>query len=76
VAPSNSLQLARQWTALHGITTDPTTQQIRPGVTRTFWGKPGAPPAVELWALADTGHVYPTEPIAAATEIARSWGLI
>jgi poly(3-hydroxybutyrate) depolymerase len=77
VAPSNGAQLALQWVALHGLDHPIRPRHVHAGLTGTCWGKPDAP-AVELWQLKGTGHLYPTvagQGISAAAEIARFWGV-
>lgn len=59
VNPTNSVLLARQWTAVHGIEYADVTETHRsPGIRRKVWGEPREP-VVELWCLEDFGHAYP-----------------
>ena len=76
VAPGNAELLAEQWTGLLGIEGAPTQTMVHPGVTCDSWGAPKA--AVQLWTIADAGHVYPVreaQGVSAAAEIAQFWGI-
>lgn len=79
VAPDNSLKLAAQWRALHGLRDKPT----RETALHAVWGD-----AVELWTLPALGHAWaigsgegrPAQfavpgPVSAVREIARFWGI-
>lgn len=91
VNPANAEVLAAQWTGLHGLDPDPTTDAgIAPGVRRRAWGRPGRP-AVELWTIAGMGHGFPVDAgvvgggrpgpwvldagLAGARHIAAFWGI-
>ena len=76
VAPLNATLLAEQWTGLLGIELAPTQTVVHPGVTCDSWGQPKA--SVQLWTIADAGHVYPVgedQGVSAAAEIAKFWGI-
>jgi len=77
VAPENARLLAEQWTGLHAIALPPTQTEVHPGITCDSWGGPKA--TVQLWTIADAGHVYPvreSQGVSAAAEIARFWGIL
>lgn len=76
VAPINAAQLAVQWTSLCGMDAGSVSQTVKPGVVHKAWAHPGEASWVELWTLARVGHVYPTEPVQAAIEIARFWKIV
>ena len=76
VAPVNAELLAEQWTGLLGIDQPRTQKRVKPGITCDSWGTPKA--AVQLWTIADAGHVYPVradQGVSAAAEIARFWDI-
>lgn len=62
VDPANGVQLAQQWSAVHGFqeASSQTTEGLAPSQRHQTWG---APPqaAVELWQVADLGHGYPID---------------
>jgi poly(hydroxyalkanoate) depolymerase family esterase len=91
VDPANAINLARQWTALHGLTGPPGSDaRPRPGVRHQAWGDP-ARPAVELWTLDGLGHGFPVDAarpgcgraapwmldcgLCAAGQVAQFWGI-
>ena len=91
VDPANAELLAAQWSGLHGLDTDPTTDILSaPGLRRRCWGRT-AVPAVELCTIASMAHGFPVDAgtagggrpgpwvidagIAGALEIAAFWGI-
>ncbi len=79
VAPDNSVKLAAQWRALHGLRDQPARETAR----HVMWND-----AVELWTLPGLGHAWaigsgegrPSQfavpgPVSAVHEIARFWGI-
>ena len=88
VDPANAEVLAAQWSELHGFGADPAGDERIDGARRRIWGRPGKPPAVELWTLPETGHGFPVHraggdpgpwvleaDIGAAERIAAFWNL-
>lgn len=87
VAPGNGILLAKQWRALHSLTTAPGVEQVHDEVRHQTWSD-GKQPLVELWSLPHLLHAYPIgptvvaprrfiepSPIDATVEIARFFGL-
>ena len=76
---------------VHGHGPVPIADHAAPGIRRRVWGRPGRPPAVDLWTLAHVGHGFPVDPrtpgrgragawvvdagLSAAQHIAVFWGL-
>ena len=87
VNPGHADQLARQWTALHGLEFPGVHVTGAPGIQRETWGDLKRP-AVERWTLADVRHEYPIHGSGRASEwvaqaqlsathrMARFWNLI
>jgi len=77
VAPSNGLDLARQFASLHGVIQSISRPRFARGVQHTVWNA-NDHPVVELWQLDGVGHLYPTPDqcgISAAEHILTFWGL-
>jgi poly(hydroxyalkanoate) depolymerase family esterase len=87
VAPANGVLLAKQWCALHGLTTAVAAEQVCDGIKHTVW-RDGKTPQVELWSLPHLPHAYPVgtrlvapghfvdqAPVDATAEIARFFRL-
>lgn len=75
VDPANGENLARQWTALHGMAGEAGLRDApAPGVTRERWGA-GARPVVETWWLEDFDHGFPIDARAAPLRSPSQWVL-
>ncbi len=61
VHPANAEVLAAQWSALHGLAAEPSSDETTSGVRRRFWGRVGQMPAVELCTLSNIGHGFPID---------------
>jgi len=61
VDPQNAEVLAAQWSELQGYGPVATAIQMTPAYRRQSWGRPGKPPAVELWTIPAMGHAVPVD---------------
>jgi poly(hydroxyalkanoate) depolymerase family esterase len=61
VDPHNAEVLAAQWSEVHGYGPVASGVQTTPAYRRQCWGRPGKPPAVELWTLPALGHAVPVD---------------
>jgi poly(hydroxyalkanoate) depolymerase family esterase len=61
VDPQNAEVLAAQWSELQGYGPVATATHTTPACHYQSWGKPGKPPAVELWTLPAMGHAVPVD---------------
>uniref|UniRef100_A0A8J4HB23 PHB depolymerase family esterase n=1 Tax=Acidicaldus sp. TaxID=1872105 RepID=A0A8J4HB23_9PROT len=73
VDPANGENLARQWTALHGMAGEAGTLEApASGVARQHWGQ-RSHPAVEAWWLENLDHGFPIGAPASAARPASQW---
>eukprot|EP01037_Dinobryon_pediforme_P023950 gene23950-25562_t len=61
VDPANAEMLAAQWSALHGLAEEPSSDETISGVRRRLWGRIRQVPAVELCTLSNIGHGFPID---------------
>ncbi len=73
VDPANADALVAQWGDLHGQGATPSTDATAPAHRHRAWGRPGRPPAVELWTMPGIGHGFPVDPAAPAGGHAGPW---
>lgn len=70
VNPINAMELAKQWTDVHGLPQAPTAETMIGAVRHTEWRHAGGKPAVEIYTVPGFGHATPIDP-AATLEDAR-----
>jgi poly(hydroxyalkanoate) depolymerase family esterase len=61
VDPQNAEVLAAQWSEVHGYGPVASAVHTTPDYRRQCWGRPGKPPAVELWTIPALGHAVPVD---------------
>jgi SHS family lactate transporter-like MFS transporter len=62
VGTTNSVELVKQWTDLHGLTQTPTTSGTVDGQQRDVFADANSVPQVERWQIANMSHGFAVDP--------------